>query len=107
MNTLLQRIIKRLVRIGNLTVTSADGTTQTFGDGSGEPIHIIFRTSHAERTVAAAVRSPRAELKAFTLSEGSAEHCGIDVASMQGEYLFDWLAATLGARSPELARRLS
>jgi len=52
MNTLLQRIIKRLVRIGNLTVTSADGTTQTFGDGSGEPIHIIFRTSHAERTVA-------------------------------------------------------
>jgi len=60
---------------------------------------------HAERTVARAVRSPRAELKAFTLSEGSAEHCGIDVASMQGEYLFDWLAATLGASSHARARQ--
>lgn len=51
--------------------------------------------SHAERTVAGAVRSPRAELKVFPLSEGSSEHCGIDNASMQGEYLFDWLGGAL------------
>lgn len=50
---------------------------------------------HAERTVSGAIRSPRAELKVFTLSEGAAEHCGIDVASMQAEYLFDWIAETL------------
>lgn len=60
---------------------------------------------HAERTVAGAVRSPNAELKVFTLSEGSAEHCGIDVASMQAEYLFDWLSRTLGAAQGERAAR--
>jgi dipeptidyl aminopeptidase/acylaminoacyl peptidase len=58
---------------------------------------------HAERTVAGAVRSPRAELKVFTLSEGAAEHCGIDIASMQGEFLFDWMAETLGAARNERA----
>lgn len=61
---------------------------------------------HAERTVSAAVRSRRAELKVFTLSEGSAEHCGIDVASMQGEYLFDWLAEILqGTSNRQVAQR--
>ena len=52
MNILLQRIIERLVRVGNLTVTGADGTSRTFGDGGGEPIHVIFRTARAERAVA-------------------------------------------------------
>jgi hypothetical protein len=28
--------------------------------------------------------------------EGTAEHCGIDVASMQAEYMFDWAARVLG-----------
>lgn len=55
---------------------------------------------HAERTVAEAVNSPRADLKVFTLSEGGAEHCGIDNAGMQSEYLFDWMAEILKAGAP-------
>ena len=30
------------------------------------------------------------------LREGAAEHCGIDVMSMQAEYVFDWAARILG-----------
>ncbi|PSJ61644.1 SAM-dependent methyltransferase [Pseudaminobacter soli (ex Li et al. 2025)] len=52
MNFLLQRIIERLVRKGNLTVTGSNGSTSTFGDGSGDPIHIVFRTRRAERAIA-------------------------------------------------------
>lgn len=51
---------------------------------------------HAERTVAEAVNSPRVDFKVFSLSEGGAEHCGIDNAGMQSEYLFDWMAEMLG-----------
>ena len=47
---------------------------------------------HAERTVAEAVNSPQVEYKVFSLSEGSAEHCGIDNAGMHANYLFDWVA---------------
>jgi dienelactone hydrolase len=56
--------------------------------------------AHAQRTVAEAIHSSNAELRVFTLSEGSAEHCGADVMAPQGQYLFDWAARTLGvARS--------
>jgi len=50
---------------------------------------------HAERTVAEAVNSPQVEYKVFSLSEGSAEHCGIDNAGMHANYLFDWVAQVL------------
>ena len=50
---------------------------------------------HAERTVAEAVNAPEAELRVFSLAEGSAEHCGFDNISLQGDYVFDWLAARL------------
>lgn len=50
---------------------------------------------HAERTIAEATNSPSAELRVFSIAEGSAEHCGLDNASMQGDYVFDWLARTL------------
>jgi dipeptidyl aminopeptidase/acylaminoacyl peptidase len=53
---------------------------------------------HAERTVAEAVNSP-VTYKVFTLTEGSAEHCGIDNAGMHSEYLFDWAAGVLGGRT--------
>jgi cyclopropane-fatty-acyl-phospholipid synthase len=49
---MLQRIIERLVRTGNLKVTSADGSSHIFGDGGGDPVHVVFRTRHAERAVA-------------------------------------------------------
>ena len=52
--------------------------------------------NHAEKIVAGAVNSAAAELRVFTLLEGAAEHCGIDVMSMQAEYVFDWVARILG-----------
>jgi dienelactone hydrolase len=54
---------------------------------------------HAERTVAEAVNSPRAELKVFTISEGSCEHCGIDNMPMHAQYVFDWLADVFGGKT--------
>lgn len=52
--------------------------------------------SHAQRTIKNAVNSPDTELKLFKLSEGSAEHCGIDNSGMTSAYLFDWMAMKLG-----------
>jgi cyclopropane-fatty-acyl-phospholipid synthase len=52
MNVLLRRIIERVIRAGNLKITGADGKTYQFGDGSGEPVHVRFKTTHAERAVA-------------------------------------------------------
>ncbi|MEI5677460.1 MULTISPECIES: cyclopropane-fatty-acyl-phospholipid synthase family protein [unclassified Mesorhizobium] len=52
MNILLQRVIERLVRTGNLTVTGPNGSTHTFGDGTGEPVHVVINTRHAERAIA-------------------------------------------------------
>ncbi|WP_429093571.1 class I SAM-dependent methyltransferase [Aminobacter sp. BE322] len=51
MNVLLQRILGRLVRVGDLTVTGPDGTAHRFGDGSGEPIHMLIKTRRAERAI--------------------------------------------------------
>ncbi|CDX41360.1 Cyclopropane-fatty-acyl-phospholipid synthase [Mesorhizobium sp. SOD10] len=51
MNILLKHVLERLVRIGDLKVTGPKGTTHKFGDGSGEPVHINIKTSHAERAI--------------------------------------------------------
>ncbi|MEJ6781516.1 cyclopropane-fatty-acyl-phospholipid synthase family protein [Aminobacter sp. Piv2-1] len=51
MNVLLQRILGRLVRVGDLTVTGPDGTAHRFGDGSGEPVHMLIKTRRAERAI--------------------------------------------------------
>ena len=51
MNKLLQRVVERLVRTGNLTVTGPDGTNHFFGDGSGDPVHVVIKTNHAERAI--------------------------------------------------------
>ena len=51
MNVLLQRILGRLVRVGNLTVTGPKGSTHRFGDGSGDPVHMVIKTRHAERAI--------------------------------------------------------
>ena len=48
MNTLLQHMIRRLVRSGNLKVTGADGITQEFGDGTGNAVHLAIRSRRAE-----------------------------------------------------------
>lgn len=52
--------------------------------------------SHARKIVSGASKSAEAELRIFSLREGAAEHCGIDVMSMQAEYMFDWAARVLG-----------
>lgn len=41
MNRLLQGVVERLVRIGNLTITDPDGTAHVFGDGTGEPVDLL------------------------------------------------------------------
>ncbi len=51
MNKLLQRVVERLVRTGNLTVTGPNGTNHFFGDGSGDPVHVVIKTKHAERAI--------------------------------------------------------
>lgn len=51
MNRLLQGIVERLVRSGNLTVTDPDGAADRFGDGSGPPVHVVVHTHHAQRAI--------------------------------------------------------
>ncbi len=54
-------------------------------------------TEQAERTVRAAVNSPRAELRVFTQAEGGAEHVGGDLFSPTIDYIADWVAEVLHA----------
>jgi dienelactone hydrolase len=54
-------------------------------------------TEQAERTVQAAVNSPRAELRIFTPAEGGAEHVGGDLFSPTIDYIADWVAEVLRA----------
>jgi len=51
MNRLLQGIVGRLVRTGNLTITDPDGVTDAFGDGTGAPVHVVLHTHHAQRAI--------------------------------------------------------
>ena len=52
MNSLLESLASRLIRKGSLTVTDARGRISRFGDGTGEPVHIIIHTRKAERAIA-------------------------------------------------------
>ena len=52
MNRLLQGIVERLVRLGDLIVTDPDGQVDRFGDGSGDPVHVVIHTQHAQRAIA-------------------------------------------------------
>jgi fermentation-respiration switch protein FrsA (DUF1100 family) len=49
----------------------------------------------AERTVRAAVNSPRADLRVFTEVEGGAEHVSGDLFSPAIDYIADWVAEVL------------
>jgi len=51
---------------------------------------------HAEKTIEAAVNSPRRKLKVFTLAEGGAEHCQADNQTLFVDYAADWVAEILG-----------
>ena len=37
---LIEKFLTRLFKVGNLTVVLPDGTTKTYGDGSGEPVRV-------------------------------------------------------------------
>ena len=50
----------------------------------------------AERCLKELVNSPRAELKVFSIAEGSSEHCGIDLVASHSQYMFDWVAEIFG-----------
>ncbi|KQZ94284.1 cyclopropane-fatty-acyl-phospholipid synthase [Mesorhizobium sp. Root157] len=52
MNILLQQIIDRVIHTGNLTVTGPTGATRTYGDGSGDKVHMVIHTKRAERAIA-------------------------------------------------------
>jgi cyclopropane-fatty-acyl-phospholipid synthase len=51
MDRLLRWAFERLIRAGNLRVTSAGGSTFAFGDGAGKPVAIRFTSRVAERGV--------------------------------------------------------
>jgi len=51
MDRLLRVALKKLVRAGNLRVTTARGSTLTFGDATGAPAAIRFTTRAAERGI--------------------------------------------------------
>jgi cyclopropane-fatty-acyl-phospholipid synthase len=51
MNRLVRVALKKFVRAGNLTVTTARGTTYSLGDGTGQPVALRFTTVAAERGV--------------------------------------------------------
>jgi cyclopropane-fatty-acyl-phospholipid synthase len=48
---LLATFLRRFIRNGSLTVTTAAGTTHTFGDGSGPPVAVRFTSAKAQRSV--------------------------------------------------------
>jgi cyclopropane-fatty-acyl-phospholipid synthase len=51
MDRLLRVILQKLVRTGILRIRTAQGSTFTFGDGTGTPVAIRFMTRAAERGV--------------------------------------------------------
>ncbi len=51
MDWLLSIFLRRFVRHGSLTVTTAAGNKYTFGDGSGPPAAVRFTTAKAQRSV--------------------------------------------------------
>jgi cyclopropane-fatty-acyl-phospholipid synthase len=51
MDRLLRVVLERLVRSGNLRVTTASGSTFSLGDGSGKPVAIRFATRAVERGI--------------------------------------------------------
>jgi cyclopropane-fatty-acyl-phospholipid synthase len=51
MDRLLRMAFEKLIRAGTLRVSTAGGSTFTFGDGTGRPVAIRFTTHAAERRV--------------------------------------------------------
>lgn len=50
----------------------------------------------AKKCIEGAVNSPKAELKIFTIEEGSCEHCNVDDRAPAVDFMTDWAAEVLG-----------
>lgn len=48
MDRLLLKLLHKVIRRGNLQITTASGSTLVVGDGSGTPVAIRFATYAAE-----------------------------------------------------------
>src|SRR5437879_7313069 len=51
MDRLLRYFLQQFIRRGAMTFTTASGATFSCGDGTGEPVHVRFLTTEAERRV--------------------------------------------------------
>lgn len=51
MNIILQRMVEKVVHKGDLSITGPSGITRRFGDGSGQKVHMVIHTHHAERAI--------------------------------------------------------
>ena len=51
MDRLLSIFLRRFIRQGSFTVTTAAGNTHTFGDGSGPPVAVRFTSAKTQRAV--------------------------------------------------------
>jgi cyclopropane-fatty-acyl-phospholipid synthase len=51
LDRLLSIFLRRFIRQGSFTVTTAAGNTYTFGDGSGAPVAVRFTNARAQRAV--------------------------------------------------------
>jgi len=51
MERLLQWVFAKVIRTGNLRITTAGGSSFSIGDGTGKPLAIRFTTRKAERGV--------------------------------------------------------
>ncbi len=66
MNWLFGRLCARVCRTGNLRVTDPQGALHSFGDGSGEPVHLHIKSTAAERAI---IRSPGLGLPEMFMAE--------------------------------------
>ncbi|ODT81442.1 MAG: cyclopropane-fatty-acyl-phospholipid synthase [Pelagibacterium sp. SCN 64-44] len=51
MDSLILNVIKHVVKSGTLTITTADGKSTTFGDGTGTPVAVRFCSASAQRQI--------------------------------------------------------
>ena len=49
---ILERVLKKLVKSGSLTVTDWNGKVSRYGDGTGKSVHIKFATAASARAIA-------------------------------------------------------
>jgi cyclopropane-fatty-acyl-phospholipid synthase len=49
---MMRTVLSHMIKTGDLTVTDSSGARSQYGDKTGVPVHIHFKTKHAERAVA-------------------------------------------------------